>query len=470
MSDYHRQESDRRAYTGETIVMPEQRAAPRPPAPRPPRQSRRRIWPMIRLALLVLVVLLLVGLLLLYLQVRSIASQIVVRDARLNPPIVSPLTSFNLLLVGVDARPGHLEEGVRGDTLIVVHVDVPGRWASMLAIPRDSRTDVRDVGATKINVAYGQGYANAEALFGPGVTPDQGGMALAAETVEQFLALPKHGQRIDYVATINFDGFAKIIDALGGITIDVPKPIVDDAYPTADFGIRRIEFKPGVQHMDGETALIYARTRHADDDFGRAARQQQVLRAIVDEIRGRSALGKLQILPKLRDGLHGSVTTTLPIARLDALVGLGWLVGGLDPRDINQIRLSPETAPNYQEVGSDLIWDPNDIRAVVDSFLTRPTEINEAATVQVLNGTDVGGLAGRVSGRLEKEGFTLIPAGNAPATNVQKTVVYDVKGKPRTSRRLAQTLNAELRQGAPPADVLSDADIVVILGKDAVGK
>ena len=131
MSDYHRQESDRRAYTGETIVMPERRAAPRPPAPRPPGRARRRIWPMIRLALLVLVVLLLVGLLLLYLQVRSIASQIVVRDARLNPPIVSPLTSFNLLLVGVDARPDHLEEGVRGDTLIVVHVDVPGRWASM---------------------------------------------------------------------------------------------------------------------------------------------------------------------------------------------------------------------------------------------------------------------------------------------------------------------------------------------------
>jgi polyisoprenyl-teichoic acid--peptidoglycan teichoic acid transferase len=469
MSRYNDQHPERRAYTGETIIMPERREAPRAPAPRQqrPRPAPRRIWPTIRAVLLVLVALALIGLVLLYMQVRGIAGQIVVRDARLNPPIASPLTNVNLLLVGVDARPDNPQEGVRGDTLIVVHMDAPGRWASMLAIPRDSQVNVRGVGETKINVAYGSGSANAEALYGPGTTPEQGGMALAAETVEQFLELPKHGQRIDYVMTINFDGFAKIVDALGGITIDVPKPIVDDAYPTPDFGTTRVEFKAGPQHMDGATALIYARTRHADDDFGRAARQQQVLRAIVDELRGRGIFGKLRLIPQLRDSLHGSVTTTLPIARLDALAGLGWLASGLDPREINQIRLSPETAPNYQEDGSNLIWDAGDVSAVVDTFLTRPSEASESATVQVLNGTGINGLAGRVTGQLEKAGFTLLTAADAPATDVPKTVVYDLKGKPRTSRRVAETLGAELRQGAPPDGVASDAEIVVILGKDA---
>jgi len=300
MSDQHPQRPDpqRRPYTGETIVMPgrqadpERRAAPLPPslAP-PPRPARRRIWPRIRLILLALLVLLVVGLVLLYLQVRAVAAQVVVRDARLNPPIASPLVGFNLLVIGVDARPDHPEEGVRGDTLILVHMDPAGRWASTLSIPRDTQVQLRDVGETKINVAYGQGYARAEELFGAGVTAEQGGMALAAETVEQFLDLPRHGQRVDYVAAVNFDGFAKIIDALGGITIDVPTRIVDDAYPTPDFGIMRVEFEPGVQRMDGARALIYARTRHDDDDFGRAARQQQVIRAIVDEIRGRSLPG-----------------------------------------------------------------------------------------------------------------------------------------------------------------------------------
>jgi LCP family protein required for cell wall assembly len=376
---------------------------------------------------------------------------------------------MNVLIVGVDERPGHPEEGVRGDTLVVVHLDAAGRWASTLSIPRDSRANVRDLGETKINTAYGQGYANAEAYYGAGTTPQQGGMALAAQTVERFLDLPGRGQRIDSVAQINFDGFAKVIDALGGITIDVPQPIVDDAYPTPDFGTTRVEFQAGVQRMDGARALIYARTRHADSDFGRAERQQQVMRAIVDELRKRGMVGQILLAPKLLGGLEGAVTTTLPIARLDVLAGLAWLGGGLSPDAIVQTRLDPESAPNYQEDGSDLVWDPNDVRAVVGTFLTRPSEASEAATVQVLNGTGVNGLAGRKSGELVKAGFNLIPAGDAPTTDVAKTIVYDLKGKPLTSSRLASALGAEVRRGAPEG-VASEADIVVILGKDAVNR
>jgi LCP family protein required for cell wall assembly len=358
---------------------------------------------------------------------------------------------------------------VRGDTLILVHLDALGRWTSMLSIPRDSRVQVRDLGETKINVAYGQGYANAEAYYGPGTEPRQGGMALAAQSVEQLLELPQRGQHVDAIAQINFDGFAQVIDALGGIEIDVPRPIVDDAYPTPDFGITRIEFQPGPQHMDGATALIYARTRHADSDFGRAERQQQVLRAIAAELRGRGPLGQLRLAPRLLGGLEGTVTTTLPIARLDVLIGLAWLGSGLNLEELGQVRLSPETAPNYREEGSDLIWDPNDVRAVVDAFLTRPSEASESATVQVLNGTEVGGLAGRVSSELERAGFTLIAPGNAPAAGAEKTVVYDLTGKPRTSRRLASQLGAELRQGHFEG-AASAADIVVVLGVDAANR
>src|SRR5262249_50854133 len=150
----------------------------------------------------------------------------------------------------------------------------------------------------------------------------------------------------------------------------------------------------------------------------------------------------------------------------DMLLGLGWLGSGLSPDALGQMSLSPATAPNYREEGSDLIWDANDIRAVVDSFLTRPSEAAEAATVQVLNGTAVSGLAGRISNELEGKGFTLVPAGNAPTTEAAKTVVYDVAGKPRTSQCLAKQLGAELRQGAPEG-VTTSADIVVVLGQDA---
>ncbi len=452
------------AYTGDTVVMP-RREGGQPPGLRPAR--RRAPGKIIVRVLLALVVLALAAALIFYLRLRAVSSQIVVRDVRPNAPVVAPLLGgMNVLIVGVDERPDHPEEGVRSDTLIVAHLDANGRWASLLSIPRDSRVNVRGIGETKINAAYGQGYAAAEALYGSGTTPQEGGMALAAQTAEQLLQLRQRGQTIGAVAQINFDGFAKLIDALGGVTIDVPNAIVDDAYPTPDFGIMRVEFQPGVQEMNGERALIYARTRHADSDFGRAERQQQVLRAIAAKLRARGALGQLLFAPTLLSSLEGAVKTTLPIARLDVLAGLGWVGSGIRPDEIGQTRLSPESAPNYREEGSDLIWDPNDVQKVVDAFLTRPSEAAEAATVQVLNGTEAPGLAGRKSLEIEKAGFTMAPAGNAPSSDVPKTIVYDVTGKPRTSQRLAQLLKAELRQGAPEG-AAAGADIVVVLGADA---
>ena len=473
------------AYTGETIPMPrrppvsEAPIAPprRPPVSEPPpaplprralRRPRRSPGTIILRVLLGLLGLVLVLAVIFYLRVRSAAGQIVVSDVRPNAPLVAPLVSgTNILLVGVDERPDHPEEGVRSDTLIVVHLDPNGRWASLLSIPRDTRVTIRDLGDTKINAAYGQGYAAAEGYFGPGATPQQGGMALAAQTVEQLLQLRQRGQQIDAVAQINFDGFARLIDALGGVTIDVPRAIVDDEYPTPDFGIMRVEFQPGVQEMDGQRALIYARTRHADSDFGRAERQQQVMQAIVAKIRARGALGQVLFAPTLLGSLEGAVKTTLPIARLDVLAGLGWVASGISPDAIGQARLSPESAPNYREEGSDLVWDPNDVQKVVDSFLTRPSEASESATVQVLNATDTGGLAGRVSLELEQAGFTMIPAGNAAASGLAQTVVYNVNNKPRTAQRLAGQLHAAVQPGAPPGEETT-ADIVVVLGQDAV--
>ena len=219
------------AYTGETRVMPRIRppdAEPPPPqARRLVRRRKRSIAHTIRLALLSLAGLVLIVLVLVYLQVRNLAGHISVADVRPAPVIATPLAGANILLIGVDQRPDFPEEGVRSDTLIVLHLDTPGRWVSMLSIPRDSVVEVGDLGQTKINTAYSYGFANAQNLYGEGTSATQAGMALAAQTVEQFTGVPIH-----YVAQVNFDGFAAIVDALGGVTIDVPRRIVDDEYPT----------------------------------------------------------------------------------------------------------------------------------------------------------------------------------------------------------------------------------------------
>ncbi len=479
-----------RAYTGDTIVMPgrQRRAparAPVPPQPplqpspnrrpitRPPdrRLQRQRLWSRMRLVILsVLGVLLLVAGLF-YWQVRGVAQEIVVADVRPNPPVASPLIrGMNVLLIGVDERPDHPEEGVRSDTLILAHIDATGRWVSLLSIPRDTQVELPGIGVSKINVAYGQGYAHAAELYGPETSPQQGGMALAAQTVEDFLDFPQHGRRIHYTAQVNFDGFAGVIDALGGITVDVPGLIVDYEYPTPDFGVMYVEFQPGEQHMDGQTALIYARTRHADSDFGRSERQQQVLRAMTGELRDKGMLGTLVAMPGLlgsvkgEDGAVAPVLTTMPVARPDVLLGLTLLAGGIDPDTINQVQISPAVV-GYQEIGSNLVWDAAGVQAQVATWLTRPDERSEQATVQVFNGTAVAGLAGQTTIELEQAHFTVLIAENAPPGDYPVTVVYDLNAKPRTSKRVARILGAERRTGPLPDGIVSQADIVVVLGQ-----
>jgi hypothetical protein len=105
---------------------------------------------------------------------------------------------------------------------------------------------------------------------------------------------------------------------------------------------------------------------------------------------------------------------------------------------------------------------------MLDQWQRPPSEAAENATVQVLNGTETAGLARRVALDLEQAGFTILVPDNAPGL-YERTVVYDRAGNPATSRRLARTLGAEVVSGAPPDGILSEADIVVVLGADAAG-
>jgi LCP family protein required for cell wall assembly len=473
------------AYTGETIVVPGRRApSAEGAAPKVRGRSRRQAatsarrggagwswrtcWRWLRLGLLLLLLLLAVGVVVLYWQARQLAQVIRVPDARDGAPLSLPmLGGVNLLLIGVDERPGAPEEGVRADSLIVAHLNGPGGYANLLSIPRDSVVEIglpEGPWQTKINSAYGTGYVRAEELYGAGVSPQRGGMALAAQTAQRFLGTPIH-----YTAQINFDGFARLIDALGGITVDVPAYILDTEYPTPDFGYTTIEFQPGVQRMDGATALIYARTRHSDSDFGRSQRQQQVLRAMLNEFQAQSRIEQALLLPKLREALGGTVTTTLPVERLDVLIGL-FQLSRLDPSTIGQLRISPETAPSFQEIGSDVYWNADEVRELVRLLTSAPSEAREAAIVQVFNGTNTAGLAGRTSNRLADAGFTLIPPGDAPPGDYPSTRVYDRTGKPKTAERLARELGAELANDPLPDGLLSEADLVVLLGRDAEGQ
>ncbi len=372
---------------------------------------------------------------------------------------------FNVLLLGVDSR-DDADQGVRSDTLIVVHVDPQEQWASMLSIPRDSVTQIPHLGQQKINAAYTFGYGNADDIYGRGTDPDTAGGALAAETVEQFLDI-----RIDYIAQVDFHGFERVVNTFGGLTIDAPQPLLDPEYPTENFGVERLYIPAGIQVMDGTTALRYARSRHSGSDFDRSCRQQRVLRALLREVRQRNVLDQAALLPDLVEDITSSVSTTMPVSEPGFLYSMAQLAQNLSTDRIMQYSINPSNVQVVSEQSSDIYWNQADIDLLVNRMMQGPQGMEEkVATIQVQNGAGVRGLAGRVTLNLGGQGFSMVEAGDAPGI-YPSSMVIDYTGHPETRQRLANALGiaadyvyAEPPDNAPTAPY--NTDIVLVLGED----
>jgi LCP family protein required for cell wall assembly len=182
--------------------------------------------------------------------------------------ILFPPRSLNIVILGVDARPG---QGylTRTDTVMLLNIK-PGRLGvSLLSIPRDVFINVPGYGEQRINTINVLGEEEARGA-GPAL--------IKASFKESF------GVTVDNYVRLDFNGFVALVDAVGGVDIKVPKLIIDLDYPTKNGGIMTVRFDPGWEHMDGERALEYARTRHQDDDYQRAERQQQVVDALVKKL------------------------------------------------------------------------------------------------------------------------------------------------------------------------------------------
>jgi len=354
---------------------------PAPPVPyrykylQPPGQQRpRNRWRWVRRVLLFGIVAMLLSCISAVVLQQRVAGNVALADVRADQPGTKLLTQpSTILLLGVDLRPGQASEGVRSDTLLLLRLDPLGGWGSLVSIPRDTLATIPNAGDDKINAAFSYGYTNVEQLYGTQTDPTAAGAALAADTVEQFLGLREQGTRIDYVATINFDGFAQLIDALGGIDVDVPRPIVDNEYPTEDFGVTTIRFEAGLQHMNGEQALQYVRTRHTDNDFGRGQRQQQVVQAMASALRKQPLPLRPITALRLAEAAGDAVRTTLPIGRPDALL-MALFASRIDPANLATYPINPETA-GVEEQGSNLVWNAGDIRAITERAFQPPAAV-----------------------------------------------------------------------------------------------
>lgn len=197
-----------------------------------------------------------------------------------------------VMIMGVDER---VDDVGRSDTLMLATVDPKKRSASLLSIPRDTRVHVPGYGYDKINVAYALG-----------------GHQLTQDTVEEFLDTP-----VEHYILIKVPAFKRIIDAIGGVDIDVEKRMyyVDE---WDDDGGLYIDLQPGWQHMDGKTAITYVRYRDEDGDIGRIGRQQKFMQAVMDQA---LSPGIIPRLPAIIREVMSSVETDLSFRQLLELAG-----------------------------------------------------------------------------------------------------------------------------------------------------
>jgi LCP family protein required for cell wall assembly len=272
---------------------------------------------------------------------------------------------INVLLMGTDARP---EENAppRTDTLILLTLDRQTQTAGMLSLPRDLWVPIPGVDVTtKINTAYSLG----EQKKYPG-----GGAQLTKDTVSSFI-----GQPVQYYVRVNFHGFVELVDLIGGVDINVRKTIHDEEYPTAGYGVETFHLEAGLQHLDGETALKYARTRHVDDDYGRSRRQQDLLRALFEQVTRTdmipTLLGKA---PQLMYTMRSSIDTDIPMA---TQLELANYFHQASLKEIRQLVLDSQYG--HETYSSDGAWillpDRARVREALEQFFQAPTAVQQAS-------------------------------------------------------------------------------------------
>ena len=378
-------------------------------------------------------------------------------------PVATPLPAWTgqqrltFLLMGMDSDGGSVSTPNHTDSMMLVSVDPVSKTVVMLSIPRDLWVNVPGYGMAKITEANFDGDA-----FGyPG-----GGPALAVQTTEQAL-----GINIDHYIRIDFNAFTTFIDAIGGIDVNVPETIDDPTYPDANNGYDPFYLAAGRQHLDGATALKYARTRHeGEGDLDRARRQQQVILAVRDKVLQLNLLpGLLLKAPGLYQKLSGDIQMDLSLTDALRLAQLGQQIpsGNITHVVIDYNDVTDATTPDGQEV---LLPIRDKIRALRDSLFA-PTGTDEAtlraaegAKVAVLNGAGVTGLGQATADWLKGQGIDVVQVATAGRSDYAQTEIVDYSSKTHTAAWLARAFN--VLAVTPGSDPAAQVDIQIILGAD----
>lgn len=399
---------------------------------------------------------------------------------------------INILLLGIGGE-GH-EAGQLADTIILASLKPSTNQASMLSIPRDLSVPIKDYGWYKINSAHSFGEQKQE---GEGINWTE-------DVVKNITGEPIH-----YYIRIDFDGFEKLIDDLGGVCLNVENDLIDyqypirgreDSYPLSS-RFEYLNIKKGEQCMDGSLALKYARSRHAlgveGTDFARAKRQQNVLAAIKDKVVSMDTLLNPQKVIKVLDDLNKNIKTNLELTEIIRMAKLGKNID--QTKIIKKVLNNDPAGPLYDNyittedgqkayILSTKTGDFSQIQGIAQNIFTEvvPQEtknlvtpsapsvsvIEKIAKIEIQNGTTIPGWAYQTSLDLKELNLDIVKIGNAFEQNYTQTTVYafDPDKFKDTVNLLKEKLNAKISYELPSwmkdeKENSSKADILIILGK-----
>jgi polyisoprenyl-teichoic acid--peptidoglycan teichoic acid transferase len=357
-------------------------------------------------------------------------------------------------LLGSDKRPG--QTYFRTDTIILAAIRPATGQVTLISVPRDLYVYIPTVGMDRINAAYEYGelyhYAG-------------GGTALFKDTI-----LYNLGMRIDHIGIVDFDGFSRIVDTLGGLDVPVYCPYTDwhlinpNLDPEDENSWALYTVGPGVVHMDGALALWYARSRKKSSDFDRGRRSQEVIRALYARALQTDAISKI---PQLYNDFKSAVITDMD---LQGILKLAPLALHLTNADIRSYYIGREDVTGWMTPGGASVLLPNG--PVVQSLLQQalspsPRAPDQAAlTVEVRNGTNNEGWDALAAQRLNYAGYNTRLA-TADRLDYSNSLLYDLGALPDINR--GNSLLAIL--GLPSTAFISapseaNENYVLILGQD----
>lgn len=362
-------------------------------------------------------------------------------DALDKPTASKKNDPFYMLLMGIDSRAKG--EAARSDTLIIARIDPDNGRVTLVSIPRDTRVNIEGHGKTKINAAHAYG-----------------GPALVIKTVKEITGLP-----ISHYAEVDFQGFKDVVDALGGVTVDVPEDIDD---MKASNHVRAFsKLNAGTQVLDGGHALTFVRSREFPrGDLQRIENQQTFFKALLKEMLKTSNMLRL---PSVISAMAQSVTTDLSVGDM---VSIANKLKGMDEAGLETVTMPGE--PQMIGGGSYVVMDEDAFAEMIERVKAgQPAELPDAAdapvqpyqvSVTVKNGAGISGVGADAARRLRGADFDVGEVGNMNQFVYEETlVVY------KDQKQAAELVAAALEKGKVVASrgmYSFTTDVLLVVGED----